>query len=299
MKNVISCDQFTQNDLKEIFDLADVVRANPEKFINALDGKVITTLFFEPSTRTRLSFEAAIQRLGAKLISTENAKSNSSATKGELLEDTIQVVSGYTDAIVMRHSFNDAADRAAKVSSVPIINAGSGKGEHPTQSLLDAYTIRSKKGRLDNLKIAILGDLVQGRTIHSLIKLFSAYENIEFYALSMKHLELPEKYIEIIQQSGNKFVKCESFDDIPKDVDVMYHTRIQAERSDEDLGIEKFIIDKNVLDKFSADTIVMHPLPRVNEIALDVDSDGRAVYFEQAHNGMWVRMALLLKVFGW
>lgn len=297
MKNVISCDQFTQNDLKEIFDLADVVRANPEKFIKALDGKVITTLFFEPSTRTRLSFEAAIQRLGAKLISTENAKSNSSATKGELLEDTIQVVSGYTDAIVMRHSFNDAADRAAKVSSVPIINAGSGKGEHPTQSLLDAYTIRSKKGRLDNLKIAILGDLVQGRTIHSLIKLFSAYENIEFYALSMKHLELPEKYVEIIEQSGNKFVRCESFDDIPKDVDVMYHTRIQAERSDEDLGIEKFVINKAVLDQFSENTIVMHPLPRVNEIDLDVDGDKRAVYFEQAHNGMWVRMALLLKVF--
>lgn len=297
MKHILSGEQFTKTDLKEIFDLADVVRANPKKYINALDGKVITTLFFEPSTRTRLSFEAAIQRLGAKLISTENAKSNSSSTKGELLEDTIRVVSGYTDAIVMRHSYNDAADRAAAVSTVPIINAGSGKGEHPTQSLLDAYTIRSKKGRLDNLKIAILGDLIQGRTIHSLIKLFGLYENIEFYALSMKHLELPEKYVKIIEDSGNKYIKCNFFSDIPKDVDVMYHTRIQAERSDEDLGIEEFVIDKNVLDQFSENTIVMHPLPRVNEIAVDIDNDERAVYFEQAHNGMWVRMALLLKVF--
>lgn len=297
MKHILSGEQFTKKDLKEIFDLADVVRANPKKYINALDGKVITTLFFEPSTRTRLSFEAAIQRLGAKLISTENAKSNSSSTKGELLEDTIRVVSGYTDAIVMRHSYNDAADRAAAVSTVPIINAGSGKGEHPTQSLLDAYTIRSKKGRLDNLKIAILGDLIQGRTIHSLIKLFGLYENIEFYALSMKHLELPEKYVKIIENSGNKYIKCNSFSDIPKDVDVMYHTRIQAERSDEDLGIEEFVIDKNVLNQFSENTIVMHPLPRVNEIDVDIDDDERAVYFEQAHNGMWVRMALLLKVF--
>jgi len=297
MKHILSGEQFTKTDLKEIFDLADVVRANPKKFINALDGKVITTLFFEPSTRTRLSFEAAIQRLGAKLISTENAKSNSSSTKGELLEDTIQVVSGYTDAIVMRHSYNDAADRAAAVSTVPIINAGSGKGEHPTQSLLDAYTIRSKKGRLDNLKIAILGDLIQGRTIHSLIKLFGLYENIEFYALSMKHLELPGKYVKIIEDSGNKYIKCNSFSDIPKDVDVMYHTRIQAERSDEDLGIEEFVIDKNILNQFSENTIVMHPLPRVNEIDVDIDDDERAVYFEQAHNGMWVRMALLLKVF--
>lgn len=297
MKHILSGEQFTKKDLKEIFDLADVVRANPKKYINALDGKVITTLFFEPSTRTRLSFEAAIQRLGAKLISTENAKSNSSSTKGELLEDTIRVVSGYTDAIVMRHSYNDAADRAAAVSTVPIINAGSGKGEHPTQSLLDAYTIRSKKGRLDNLKIAILGDLIQGRTIHSLIKLFALYENIEFYALSMKHLELPEKYVKIIENSGNKYIKCNSFSDIPKDVDVMYHTRIQVERSDEDLGIEEFVIDKNVLNQFSENTIVMHPLPRVNEIDVDIDDDERAVYFEQAHNGMWVRMALLLKVF--
>ena len=137
----------------------------------------------------------------------------------------------------------------------------------------------------------------KGRKIHSLIKLFGLYENIEFYALSMKHLELPEKYVKIIENSGNKYIKCNSFSDIPKDVDVMYHTRIQAERSDEDLGIEEFVIDKNVLNQFSENTIVMHPLPRVNEITVDIDDDERAVYFEQAHNGMWVRMALLLKVF--
>ena len=297
MKNLISCEQFTKENLKEIFDLADVVKANPKKYLNALQGKVVTTLFFEPSTRTRLSFETAVVRLGAKLVSTENGKSNSSSTKGESLEDTIKVVTGYTDAIIMRHSFNDAAERAQKVSTVPIINAGSGKGEHPTQSLLDAYTIRKEKGRLDNLKIAILGDLINGRTIHSLIKLFGLYENIEFYGLSKENLALPEKYVKIIEESGNKYFKCNSFNDIPKDVDVMYHTRIQAERCDEDLGSEEFIINKEILNQFSKNTIVMHPLPRVDEISTDIDDDKRAKYFEQAHNGMWVRMALLLKIF--
>lgn len=297
MKNVISCDQFTKEDLKEIFDLADVVRSNPEKYMNALNGKVITTLFFEPSTRTRLSFETAVVRLGGRLVSTENGKTNSSSTKGETLEDTIRVVTGYTDAIVMRHSFNDAAERAAKVATVPVINAGSGKGEHPTQSLLDAYTIRREKGRLDNLKIALLGDLLNGRTIHSLIKLFGKYNNIEFYALSKENLALPEKYVKIIEEAGNKYFKCNSFADIPKDVDVMYHTRIQAERSEEDLGKEEFIISKKILDQFSENTIVLHPLPRVDEIATDIDNDNRAMFFKQAHNGMWVRMALLLKVF--
>lgn len=297
MKNVISCDQFTKDDLKELFDLADVVRTNPEKYMNALNGKVVTTLFFEPSTRTRLSFETAVVRLGGRLVSTENGKTNSSSTKGETLEDTIRVVTGYTDAIVMRHSFNDAAERAAKVATVPVINAGSGKGEHPTQSLLDAYTIRREKGRLDNLKIVLLGDLLNGRTIHSLIKLFSRYDNIEFYALSKEKLCLPEKYVKIIEDNGNKYFKCISFSDIPKDIDVMYHTRIQAERCEEDLGKEEYVIDKNVLNQFSQNTLVMHPLPRVDEISSDIDDDKRAIYYEQAHNGMWVRMALLLKVF--
>lgn len=297
MKNVISCDQFTKENLKELFDLADVVRANPEKYMNALNGKVVTTLFFEPSTRTRLSFETAVVRLGGRLVSTENGKTNSSSTKGETLEDTIKVVTGYTDAIIMRHSFNDAAERAAKVATVPVINAGSGKGEHPTQSLLDAYTIRREKGRLDNLKIALLGDLINGRTIHSLIKLFSQYENIEFYALSKENLCLPEKYVKIIEDSGNKYFKCYSFSELPKDVDIMYHTRIQAERCDEDLGKEEFVINKEILDQFSENTLVLHPLPRVDEISADIDDDKRAKYFEQAHNGMWVRMALLLKVF--
>lgn len=297
MRNLISCDQFTKENLKELFDLADVVRANPEKFMNALNGKVVTTLFFEPSTRTRLSFETAVVRLGGRLVSTENGKTNSSSTKGETLEDTIKVVTGYTDAIIMRHSFNDAAERAAKVATVPVINAGSGKGEHPTQSLLDAYTIRREKGRLDNLKIALLGDLINGRTIHSLIKLFSQYENIEFYALSKENLCLPEKYVKIIEDSGNKYFKCYSFSELPKDVDIMYHTRIQAERCDEDLGKEEFVINKEILDQFSENTLVLHPLPRVDEISADIDDDKRAKYFEQAHNGMWVRMALLLKVF--
>ena len=153
------------------------------------------------------------------------------------------------------------------------------------------------KEKLDNLKIAILGDLINGRTIHSLIKLFGLYDNIEFYGLSKENLALPEKYVKIIEETGNKYYKCKSFEDIPKDVDIMYHTRIQAERCNEDLGKEEFIINKSVLDKFSKDTLVLHPLPRVDEISTDIDDDRRAKYFEQAHNGMWIRMALLLKVF--
>ncbi len=296
MENLISCNQFTKENLEEIFDLADKMKLNPEKYTETLKNKLIAVMFFEPSTRTRMSFEAAIQRLGGKMIVTENGKENSSARKGETIEDTIRVLEGYADAIIMRHSRDDSSKAAAKVSKVPIINAGSGKAEHPTQSLLDIYTIREKRGNLDGVKVGILGDLKYGRTVHSLIEILSLYKNVEVYALSKKEFELQDEYIEFMNEHNIKFTKCTSFEDMPKDVDVLYHTRIQSERFEGDFGKEEYIINKEILDKFSKDTIVMHPLPRNEEISEDIDDDPRAKYFKQAENGMWVRMALLADI---
>lgn len=296
MKNLISCNQFTKENLEELFDLADSMKKNPENYTETLKGKLISVMFFEPSTRTRMSFEAAIERLGGKMIITENGKENSSARKGETIEDTIKVLAGYTDAIIMRHSRDDSAEVAASVSKVPIINAGSGKSEHPTQSLLDMYTIREKRGSFDGIKVGILGDLKYGRTIHSLIEVLSLYSNVEIYALSKEAFALQDEYIEFMKEHNIKYTRCTSFDDMPKDVDVLYHTRIQSERFEGDFGKEEFIINKQVLDTFSKDTIVMHPLPRNEEISTDIDDDDRARYFRQAENGMWVRMALLAKI---
>ena len=294
MKHLISSSQLTRDSIKELFELAKDIEKNKKKYSKSLDGKVVATLFYEPSTRTRLSFEAAIQRLGAGLISTENAREFSSAIKGETLEDTIRVVEGYVDAIVMRHFQNNAPEIASSVSSVPIINAGAGSGEHPTQSLLDLYTIWKEKGRLDNIKCAILGDLRYGRTIHSLIRMLSLYENIEIYALSDDFFALSEKYIDFMREKNMKFVKCVNFDDIPNDIDILYQTRIQKERIDEELGAyREFNLTKKIMEKFSDNSLILHPLPRNGEIATELDDDPRALYFKQAHNGMYIRMALL------
>lgn len=298
MKHILSSDQFTKESLKEIFDLAEKIKQNPKEYAHKLDGKVIAVMFYEPSTRTRLSFETAALRLGAKVIGAENAGEFSSAAKGETIQDTVKVIAGYADAMVMRHKSVTSAQDAASVNKIPILNGGSGKGEHPTQALLDLFTIRDKKGRLDNIKLAILGDLVYGRTIHSLIKLMSLYDNVEIYGLSKEAFELPEEYIDMLKERGIEYKKCRSFDELPKDIDVLYHTRIQRERFEGDFGKEEYIIDQKVLDTFSENTIVMHPLPRVDEISEKIDDDPRACYFEQAHNGLFVRMALLLQVLG-
>lgn len=297
MNHILGCNQFTRESLTEVLDLAEKIKNNPEEYKNSLQDKIIAVMFFEPSTRTRMSFESAILRLGGKMIVTENGKSSSSSTKGETLEDSIKVINGYADAIVMRHSCDESAEIAASVATIPVINAGSGKKEHPTQSLLDMFTIREKKGKLDDLKICFLGDLKYGRTVHSLIELVSLYNNVEVYGLSKDVFELPQKYIDFLAKRGITYKKCNSFDDVPKDVDVLYHTRIQAERFEGDLGKEEYIINKEILDKFSKNTIVLHPLPRVNEISTDIDDDDRAMYFKQAHNGVPVRMSVLLKVF--
>ena len=199
--------------------------------------------------------------------------------------------------MVIRHRSDTSAMQAASINKIPILNAGAGKGEHPTQALLDLYTIREKRGTVDGVRVAILGDLLHGRTIHSLIKLLSLYDNVEIYGLSKEVFKLPEEYIEMLRERGIEYKKCNSFDELPKDLDVIYHTRIQAERFEGDFGKEEFVIDKKVLDTFSKDTILMHPLPRVTEIATDVDDDPRAYYFKQAHNGLYARMALLLQIF--
>ena len=298
MRNLISCEQYTRESLEELYALADEIIANPAAHSEKLKGKIVSTLFFEPSTRTRLSFEAAALRLGAGVISTENGNTGSSATKGETLEDTIRVVAGYCDCIVMRHSNDDSAEQAAAVSKVPIINAGAGSGEHPTQALLDLYTIRAKHGSLDGLKVAILGDLRYGRTIHSLLKLLSLHDGLTVYGLSMGQFALPLKYIDFLKRKGVEYIVCKGFEDIPADVDVLYHTRIQAERFDGSLNgkknREEFVVNKQTLNKFSDKTMLLHPLPRNNEIDADVDDNPRALFFEQAHNGIPVRMAVLL-----
>ena len=293
MKKLLDCKEFTKESLMELYELASKMKEHPENYTEELKNKVIAVMFFEPSTRTRMSFEAAIQRLGGKMIVTENGKTSSSTTKGETLEDTIQVLDKYADAIVMRHSRDDAAIAADRVSRVPIINAGSGKAEHPTQALLDVFTIMNKRGSVDGTKLAILGDLKYGRTTHSLIQLISLFDNIEIYGLSKEAFSLPEEYIEFMKEMGIPYKVCKSFDDLPEDIDVLYHTRIQSERFEGDFGKEEYIINKEVLNKFSKNTMVLHPLPRNNEISEDIDDDPRAMYFEQAENGMYVRMAIL------
>lgn len=298
MEHILSCKQFTRESLEELLDLAKDIKENPKKYKNALDDKIVAPIFFEPSTRTRLSFETAALRLGAKLITTENAQ-NSSTKKGESLQDTIRVINGYADCIVMRHSLDDAAEIAASYSKVPIINAGSGKKEHPSQSLLDIFTIREKRGKIDGTKVAILGDLVYGRTIHSLLELLTLYNGIEVWGLSKESFRLPEKYKKMLAEHNIKYHECTGFDEIPRDVDVLYHTRIQSERFEGDFGKEEYIIDKAVLSKFLQNTMVMHPLPRLNEISEDIDDDPRAVFFEQAHNGVPIRMAMYLTVLGY
>jgi aspartate carbamoyltransferase catalytic subunit len=298
MQHFIDVEHISRAELDHLFELANEVETYPKEFSKKLDGKIVSTLFFEPSTRTRLSFESAILKLGANVLSTENAGTSSSSMKSESLEDAIKVVSGYCDCIVIRHSDNHAGIKAKSASSVPIVNAGSGSASHPSQSLLDAYTIKKKFGSLDNLSIAFIGDLKYGRTANSLIKLLSHYENIKIYLLNAPSMELGAEVYEFMRSKGIRFTDCKSFADIPSDVNVLYQTRVQVERMDKSVA-EKFkentlTITNAVLDKFSQNTIILHPLPRVDEIAVEVDNDKRAMYFEQAHNGVPVRMAILL-----
>lgn len=297
MKHVISIEDFSIEQIESLCQLTDQIIASPENFREALANKVIATLFYEPSTRTRLSFEAAIQRLGGSVISTENARELSSAVKGENLEDTIQVVQGYADGIVLRHFDDHAASSAASVAQVPIINAGSGSLEHPTQALLDLYTIYSIKGGIENQTVLVSGDLLYGRTVHSLVKKLAHYPGIVIYGLSNPGLALPQEYVDYLQAHEVPYIPCTKLEEVGQSIDVIYHTRTQLERFTADGEISEIIIDQQALDYLGEQAILMHPLPRNQEIAPEVDQDDRAVFFTQSRNGMYVRMALLCQIF--
>lgn len=299
LKNIISASQFNTQTLSQIFELTDRVKNN--LYSNSfLTGKLMATLFYEPSTRTRLSFESAMQRLGGKVITTENASEFSSAAKGETLEDTIRVVNSYSDIIVLRHFSPGASEIASRYSKVPIINAGDGNGEHPTQALLDLYTIFSKF-KDKKITVSMVGDLANGRTIHSLSMLLSLYKEVKLIFVSPKALEIPSSLRVHLKNKNVNFREVTALDEVLPASDVVYQTRIQKERFKSENEYLKysgaFVIDKHSLSLMKKHAIVMHPLPRVKEISTEVDSDSRATYFEQVQNGLFVRMALLIYLF--
>ena len=299
LPHLIESQQFSPEILLEIFKRADHIRDGLAEYGARLTGKVLATLFYEPSTRTRLSFESAMLRLGGMVISTENAKEFSSAVKGESIEDTMRVLSGYCDGIVVRHDEEGAAKRASEVSSVPIINAGDGKGQHPTQALLDVYTIYREFGRLHDLKIAMVGDLSSGRTVRSLCYLLGKFENIEIVFVSPENLRMNEDIKEYLRKRGVKFTEAEELNQVLGEVDIIYMTRIQKERiSAEDYEKAKgmYVIDRDNFGLVRENSRIMHPLPHVEEIDLPLgveENDERVAYFRQAENGLFVRMALL------
>lgn len=301
-RHLIEPMDFTILELEEIFDYADEIIKSPEKFSHICDGKILATLFYEPSTRTRLSFEAAMLRLGGQVLGFSEAKS-SSAAKGESVADTIRTVECYADIAAMRHPKEGAPKVASMNSKMPVINAGDGGHQHPTQTLTDLLTIRNIKGTLSNLTIGICGDLMFGRTVHSLIKAMSRYENIKFVLISPKELSIP-KYIksEVLEKNNMEFLEVEKLEDVIGELDILYMTRVQKERffNEEDYIRLKdiYILDKEKMLKAKKDMIIMHPLPRVNEIAVEIDADPRACYFKQAKYGMYARMALIAKLLG-
>ncbi len=300
MQHILSTRQFLDKKLVEdIFKRADKFeKANRNgKALKLLANKILACVFYEPSTRTRFSFESAMLKLGGQVISTESAGHFSSAIKGETLEDSVRIIAGYADMIVLRHSESGAAERAAKVSPVPIINAGDGSGEHPTQALLDLYTIKKEIGRIDNFKIAVVGDLLYGRTIHSLIYLLSLSQNVEVFLVSPQELKLPDKFKIFLKDKKVKFSEAGGLEKILPQADVLYMTRIQKERFLRPELYDKvkdlFVLNSTTLAKLNARAVIMHPLPRVTEISHDIDNDRRAAYFREAQNGLYIRMALL------
>lgn len=302
MKHAIATSQFADKEvLDKLVERAGEFAAMPlADYPKPLEYLTIATIFFEPSTRTRLSFETAIQNLGGQLITVENAGDFSSTKKGESLEDTILTLNAYADGIVMRHPEVGSADRAAAVSSVPILNAGDGAGEHPSQALLDLYTVQKEHGSIDGLKIGLVGDLLNGRTIHSFIQLLTLYK-VELFLVAPPQLQLPKKYLDLLKKNSTPFTICDNWDKIIDSVDVLYMTRVQKERfkfiEDYQALKDSFILTPPVVRKMKKDAIILHPLPRVNEIHPTVDQDYRARYFAQVKNGLYMRMALLEYLF--
>lgn len=301
--HILSAEQFLDPAaLEEIFRDADALAS--EDAAGSIPmycaGKILATVFYEPSTRTRFSFEAGMLKLGGQVITTESAANFSSAIKGETLEDSIRVIGGFADAIVLRHPEQGAAERAAKVSTVPIVNGGDGPGEHPTQALYDLYTIRKELGSLDGLTVAMVGDMLNGRTVHSLLPLFAAHTRNKLVFVAPARLALPERYAAYLKAHGVEFETTEDLGGVLDRADVFYVTRVQKERFADPAEYERlknfYVINGASLARMKTRSIIMHPLPRVGEIAPEVDADPRAAYFRQAKNGLYVRMALLKKV---
>lgn len=299
MRHLISPLDFTVEELDQLLETASDIGKNPTKYQDACKGKKIATLFYEPSTRTRLSFEAAMINLGGQVLGFSEA-SSSSASKGESVADTIRIISCYADICAMRHPKEGAALVAANNSSIPVINAGDGGHQHPTQTLADLMTIKSLKGRLDNITIGLCGDLKFGRTVHSLINALLRYDNVKFVLISPNELKVPEYIIENIQKAGAEYKEVNKLEDVIGELDILYMTRVQRERffNEEDYIRLKdsFILDKKKMSMAKDDMLVLHPLPRVNEISVEVDKDPRAAYFKQVQYGVYVRMALILKL---
>ncbi len=300
MKHLISPLDLSVTELDEILTLAEEIINEPKKYSNVCNGKKIATLFYEPSTRTRLSFEAAMLNLGGSVLGFSSADS-SSAAKGESVADTIRVISSYADICAMRHPKEGAPLVASRYSSIPVINAGDGGHNHPTQTLTDLLTIKNLRGRLNNLAIGFCGDLKFGRTVHSLINALVRYENINFVFISPDELKIPD-YLrkEVIEENHVPYKEVKVLEEVMPELDILYMTRVQKERffNEEDYIRLKdsFILDAKKMKLAKEDMLVMHPLPRVNEIATEVDKDDRAVYFKQAEYGVYVRMALIMKL---
>ena len=296
MRHLLNPLDFTTEELDKLFDLANDMESNPAKYAEICKGKKLATCFYEPSTRTRLSFEAAMLNLGGSVLGFSDAGS-SSASKGESVSDTIRVISGYADICAMRHPKEGAPMVAASKSGIPVINAGDGGHQHPTQTLTDLLTIRSLKGRLGNFTIGLCGDLKFGRTVHSLIDALTRYENITFIFISPEELRVPDYITEMLNEKNIPYREVIRLDDVLPELDLLYMTRVQRERffNEEDyIRLKDFyILTKEKMELASKDMLVLHPLPRVNEISVEVDDDERAVYFRQAKYGVYVRMALI------
>ena len=300
MKHLIDIKDLSVEEIDDLIKVAKDIIANKEKYSHKCDGKILATLFFEPSTRTRLSHESAMLSLGGKVLGFSEAAS-SSASKGETVSDTIRMVGCYSDIIAMRHPKEGAPYVASLKSTVPIINAGDGGHNHPTQTLTDLLTINCEKGRLDNLTIGLCGDLKFGRTVHSLITAMSRYTNIKFVLISPDELNLPE-YIkkDVLEKNNIEYIETKNIEEYMDKLDILYMTRVQKERFFNEADYirlkDYYILNKEKLEKAKKDLCIMHPLPRVNEISTDVDDDPRACYFKQAQYGKYIRMALILKL---
>ena len=301
MKNrsLVSINDFKREELEKILNQAEKFEENPRQKI--LKDYVIASLFFEPSTRTRLSFESAINQLGGRVVGFSDS-SNSSVSKGESLRDTIQTVALYSDLIVMRHPLDGSARFASEIAPVPIINAGDGSNQHPTQCLLDLYSIRKTQGQLDNIDIAFVGDLKYGRTVHSLVIALTMFKNVTFHLVSPVELKLPSAVKQYIKDKNYTYHQYEDIQEVIPKVDILYMTRIQRERFSDPMEYERvknsYILNNAMLDDAKDNLRIMHPLPRVNEISEDVDSNPKAYYFQQAQNGVYVRQALLASILG-